>query len=149
MKPTPTRMALFLGAIASAIAAGVLGALVLFLEAVATGRAQATLTRDAIEACFVFGLLFAAIGLVAAVLVGFPFLLALRSRGKLDFPSVIVAGAFAGFVASMIILSIDSIKPAVLPLGIGIGAASGAVALLVANAIARRGMLRQPHSDDS
>jgi len=132
MKSSVPSRALFLGSLASSLAA----ALVALLTVVAYNVALRGFTD--LAGLHITALVFGCVGLAIGGCVGFPLLYILREANRLTLISAMVAGAIVGAATLLPIWAMTSFMPRYFVLGAILGAACGFIALRVANAIAMR-----------
>ena len=135
MKSRIPHLALFIGSVASGLAASVAGVCVLFAWRAMIGVISfSSLSAGLVDVLF-FGATFGAVGIVAGAGVGYPLLAALRAADSLSTTSAVIAGAFAGLGVAVLASSFVGAIPFVLTAGGFLGAFCGAISLRIANAI--------------
>jgi hypothetical protein len=123
--------ALFKGSVVSGLSAALVGPIAFFAYDVALTGAIKVPSADDVKGSLFLGLILGCIGIAAALVAGFPLLLALRKFNRLSLVSATAAGAVLGLATSVLLWTVDSFRPSVFPLGCLIGALCGWIALRV------------------
>jgi ABC-type enterochelin transport system permease subunit len=123
--------ALFKGSVVAGLSAALVGPIAFFTYNVAMTGAMRVPSSDDVKGSLFLGIILGCIGIAAALVAGFPLLLALRKFNRLSLVSATLAGAVLGLVTSVLLWAADSFRPPIFPLGCLIGALCGWIAMRV------------------